>query len=332
MSKITKIAVGAAVGVGLGLSSLSAAELKLGHFLSAKHPMHRQVFVPFAKKIAKDSGGELKIKIFDSGKLGKGPLAQFKRTKQGVFDIGFGVITYTPDLFRKTMLAGRPGVGKTSEEVAMRVWQVYDKHLKDEFKGFKVLGIWANWPSAIMSKKPIRKPADLKGLVVRVSSKFDIPQIEAWGAKAEQISITQTYDALQKGTVDVVYVGPAALYRPWNLHEPAEYITYGMKSPASLFFLMLNEKNWNKLSAKHKAIIEKNTGRDFSLNAAKIWGDYDRVAQKKAKTQSGLKVIQLTAEEAAVFDKLTEKTVEANLAAAEKSGIPARKIFEDLKK
>lgn len=332
MSKIRKIAVGAAVGVGLGLSSLSAAELKLGHFLSAKHPMHRQVFVPFAKKIAKDSGGDLKIKIFDSGKLGKGPLAQFKRTKQGVFDIGFGVIVYTPDLFPKTMLAGRPGVGKSAQEVARRVWQVYDKHLKDEFKGFKVLGIWANWPSALMSKKPIRKPSDLKGLVVRVSSKFDIPQIEAWGAKAEQISITQTYDALQKGTVDVVYVGPAALYRPWNLHEPAKYITYGMKSPASLFFLMVNGKSWNKLSAKHKAIIEKNTGRDFSFNASKIWGEYDVKAQAKGEKQAGLTVIKLTKEEAAAFDKHTDKVVEESIAAAEKSGIPARKIFADINK
>ena len=332
MTSLLKPMTGAIVALGVLTGNAHAVELKLGHFLSAKHPMHRQVFVPFAKKIAKDSGGELKIKIFDSGKLGKGPLAQFKRTKQGVFDIGFGVIVYTPDLFPKTMLAGRPGVGKSAQEVAKRVWQVYDKHLKDEFKGFKVLGIWANWPSAIMSKKPIRKPADLKGLVVRVSSKFDIPQIEAWGAKAEQISITQTYDALQKGTVDVVYVGPAALYRPWNLHEPAEYITYGMKSPASLFFLMINDKNWNKLSAKHKAIIEKNTGRDFSFNASKIWGDYDIKAQAKGEKQKGLKVIKLTKEQAAVFDKLTDKTVEASLAAAEKAGIPARKIFEDINK
>ena len=56
-------------------SSAKVVELKLGHFMSPKHPLHRGVFIPPAEKIAKESGGELTIKIFDSGKLGKGPVA-----------------------------------------------------------------------------------------------------------------------------------------------------------------------------------------------------------------------------------------------------------------
>ncbi len=330
MRAMITYALATATAAGMLATGTLATELKLGHFMSPKHPMHGGVFVPLAEKIKKESGGDLTIKIFDSGKLGKGPLAQYKRTRRGVFDIGFGVIVYTPDLFPKTMIAGRPGVGRTAEEVAKRVWSVYDTHLADEFKDFKVLGIWANWTSVLMSKKPIRKPSDLKGMIVRVSSKFDIPQIEAWGAKAEQIPVTQTYDALQKGTVDAVYIAPAALYRPWNLHEPASYVTIGMKSPASLFFLMVNKKSWAKLSAEHKAVIEKHTGREFSINASRVWGKADEIAYKKAKTQSGLTMINLSDEEAAAFDRLTDKTVRAELDAAEKKGIPARKIYDQL--
>lgn len=332
MSRYLKLVTCSLVVCGASLSAPSAAELKLGHFMSPKHPIHRGVLVPLAKKIAKESGGKLTIKIFDSGKLGRGPLAQYKRVRKGAFDIGFGVIVYTPDLFPKTMIVGKPGVGKSATEVATKVWKVYESHLASEFKDTKLLGIWANYPAALLSKKPIRKPSDLKGLVVRVSSKFDIPQVEAWGAKAEQISVTQTYSALQKGTVDVVYIAPAALYRPWNLHEPANYVTLGMKSPASLFFLLVNKKSWNKLSPEHKALLEKHTGKNFSINASKVWGKADESAFKKMVKQPGLKVIRLTKDEAAAFDKLTDAVVAKELAAAEKKGVPAKKIFSEISK
>ena len=329
MKTVVKCAAALAFA-SVSVQGAHAVQLKLGHFMSPKHAVHRTALVPLAKKIAAESGGDLTIKIFDSGKLGRGPVAQYKRTREGVFDIGFGVIVYTPDLFPKTMIAGMPGIGRSGEEVATRIWRIYDSHLRDEFKEGELLGVWANWPSVLMSKRPIRKPSDMKGMIVRVSTKFDIPQIEAWGAKAEQIPVTQTYDALQKGTVDAVYIAPSALFRPWNLHEPARYVTVGMKGPSALFFLMANKESWKKLSDAHKALLAKHTGREFSINASRAWGKFDQEAMEKAKSQSGLEVIALDAGQAAAFDQLTARSIEADLAAAEKAGIPARRIYRVL--
>jgi len=323
----------AAIALGAGVAfagQASAAELKLGHFMSPKHSMHVGVFVPLAKKIAEESGGSLTIKIFDSGKLGRGPAAQYKRTKEGAFDIGFVIIGLESESFPKTLLAGKPGVGKTAADVATNVWNVYDKFLKDEFKDVQVLGIWANYPSAIISKKPIRKPSDMKNLVVRVPSKTDIPTVEAWGAKASQIPITQTYDAFQKGTVDVVYIAPAALYRPWNLHQPATHVSFGIKGSAALFMLAVNKDSWNKLSKEHQTLLMKHTGRDFSINASKYWQRTDEFAFKQVGKQKGLEVINLTPAEAKAFDDLTDAVVKRELDAAAKSGLPAHAIFNSL--
>ncbi|MDE0539936.1 MAG: TRAP transporter substrate-binding protein [Rhodospirillales bacterium] len=331
MKSLFKGAAAIALGAGVAFAGqASAAELKLGHFMSPKHPMHVGVFTPLAKKVAEESGGSLTIKIFDSGKLGRGPAAQFKRTKEGAFDIGFVIIGLESESFPRTLLAGKPGVGKTAADVATNVWNVYDKFLKDEFKDVQVLGIWANYPSAIISKKPIRKPSDMKNLVVRVPSKTDIPTVEAWGAKASQIPITQTYDAFQKGTVDVVYIAPAALYRPWNLHQPASHVTFGIKGSAALFLLGVNKGSWNKLSKEHQALIKKHTGREFSINASKYWQRTDEFAFKQVGKQKGLEVINLTPAEAKAFDDLTDAVVKRELDEAAKGGLPAHAIFNSL--
>ena len=62
----------------------AAADLKLAHFTSPKHPMDRLFMRPWTKKVQKMSGGSLNIKIFPGGKLGKGPRAQYKRAIDGV--------------------------------------------------------------------------------------------------------------------------------------------------------------------------------------------------------------------------------------------------------
>ena len=80
-----------AAGLGFAASGAQAKELKLAHFMSPKHPMHVHLMAPMVKELAKASGGDLTIRIYPGGELGKGPAAQFKRAVTGVADITFGL-------------------------------------------------------------------------------------------------------------------------------------------------------------------------------------------------------------------------------------------------
>jgi len=51
------------------------------------HILHRKVFTPLAEDLAKATNGDLTIKIYPSGTLGKGPVQQYKRVVEGVADI-----------------------------------------------------------------------------------------------------------------------------------------------------------------------------------------------------------------------------------------------------
>ncbi|MEM9642952.1 MAG: C4-dicarboxylate ABC transporter, partial [Pseudomonadota bacterium] len=69
--------------------SISAAQevtIRLHHFLSQRAPLHSQMLVPFAEKVADASGGRLKIEIFDSMSLGGRPGDLFDQAVDGAVD------------------------------------------------------------------------------------------------------------------------------------------------------------------------------------------------------------------------------------------------------
>lgn len=333
----SKFIVSAAVlGAGLAVSgnvtsTAQAKELKLAHFMPPVHHLHKQMFVPLAKDLAAATNGKLTIKIYSSGALGKGPVQQYKRVVQGVADISFGVLVYTPKLFPKTMIASKPGIGKTSQEVTEKMWKIYDKYLADEYKKTKLLAMFANWPSVLISrKKPIRTLADIKGMKLRTSSPFDIKHVNKWGAVGMYLPVTKTYNAMQNGVIDAIQIAPSALQRPWNLAEPGDFVSQGVKGTSSLFFVMMNNKSWDGLSSSEQAAISKLTGKAASIKISTSWGGADKRALKAAAAGKGIKLVTIDPAEAAKFDALTEKSVRAELAAMDKTGIKATEIYNAL--
>ena len=80
-------ALGAAATAALAPVEAFATELKLAHFTSPRHPMDRFFMRPWSEELARMSNGELTVRIFPAGELGKGPQQQFKRAVDGAADI-----------------------------------------------------------------------------------------------------------------------------------------------------------------------------------------------------------------------------------------------------
>ena len=310
-------------------SNLVATELKMATFMSAKHPVNKGILPHLAKNIASETGGELTLKLYPGGQLGKGPKAQYKRVIKNVAEITFGVHGYTPKLFPRTMTVAQPGVGNSSQEVTKKVWDIYEKYLKSEYSKVKVLGIFSNWPAILITRKnPVSKIGDIKSLKIRAPSPTNIPQLKAWGAAALFMPVSKAYNSLQTGVLDGVYISPGALYRPWRLAEPGEYVTVGMDSPTTMVYIFMNKQVYEGLSSSHKAAINKHSGRGLSMFAGNYWGSSDAKQLAVAKNeQKGVKFIQLSKSAAAEFNAATARSVEQFLAKKESAGIPARAIY-----
>ncbi len=320
----------------LGLNTISsidmahAKELKMATFMSPKHPINTGALPYLAKNVATETGGSLTLKLYPSGQLGKGPKAQYKRVIENVAEITFGIQGYTPKIFPRTMVVGQPGVGNSSQEVTEKIWKVYDRFLTPEYTKVKVLALFSNWPPVIITrKKAISKLADIKDLKIRAPSASNIPQLKAWGAVGVYMPVSKIYNALQTGVLDGVYISPGALYAPWRLSEPGEFVAAGMNGPTSLFFIAMNKQVWDGLSKKHQAAVNKYSGLKYSRFVANYWGTRDAKQLAIAKNQNkGVKFTQISKEAAVAFDKATAKSVQGFLSKKEKEGIPARAIYK----
>jgi TRAP-type C4-dicarboxylate transport system substrate-binding protein len=289
--------------------------------------MDRFIMRPWAKEIAKASGGSLTVKIYPGGALGKGPVAQFKRAVDGISDISFGLQGFTSKLFPRTGIIELPGMAKDAVAGANKLWDAFPK-LAPEYKRVKVLALWTNESQVLMTKKkPIRSIADIKGLKFRVPSKTQGNAIKALGGIPVFMPITRVYNALNTGVIDGVMTGPSTI-GSFKFHEVAKYFTVGLPIGRSPFFIVMNRGVWDGLSAKHKALIEKTTGRGISIKASKFYMN----AGKKglgivAKTKKH-EIIRLSSAETAKAVALLQASRAKQVADLEKKGIPAREILK----
>jgi len=316
-----------------GATTASATELKLAHFMPTVHTLHQEVFLPLAQDLSDATGGALTIKIYPSGALGKGPVQQYKRAVTGVADITFIIQSYSSAVFPRSLIATQPGVTLSAEQGTRRLWDIYDPYLKEEYEAVKVLGIWVMSPTVLMTRsRPVREVPDLQGMKVRISSPGESRLIQSWGAVPVAMPITESYNALNSGVVDGVLIQPSALYQPWNLAEPAQFVTINLPSPTSIVGLIMNKASWEALPADQQAALDSLTGRDFSIKASILWSRKDVDALARARTDEGITVVDLPDQEREAFDAAAQTAISAHLDQLEKEGIHARDIYQAFKR
>ena len=306
-----------------------ADELKLAHFSSTKYHLHNEMFLPLAEKIAAATGGETTIRVYPAGELGAGPVKQYDRVLDGVADIVYALPGYTASQFKKTLLVELPGVVPGNKDITRKMWGKIDV-VSDEFRRTKLLGLWSAEPAKLlMAEKKIEKLSDLAGLKIRVPSKNTGRVIEAWGATAVSMPITQVYQALDTGVVDGVLVDTSVL-SSFKLGEVVKYVTTGMDGSNSLFMLVMNRDSWDGLDDGTQAKLTDMTGAEMSQGGHITMSTSGVKALEKWEAAGG-EVVQLSSERAAEFDAASSKLATALIAELEADGIKAQEWADALK-
>ena len=317
----------AAAAASLVSGPIAAGELKLAHFMSPKHPMDRFLMRPWSKELDKLSSSALTVRIYPGGALGKGPVAQFKRAVDGVADITFGLPGFTSKLFPRTGIIELPGMATDAVDAANKMWDAFEL-LKPEWRRVEVLALWTNERQVLMTReKPIRTVADMKDLKFRVPSKAQGEAIKALGAVPVFMPINRVYNALNTGVIDGVMTGPSTV-GSFKFDEVAKYFTTGLPLGRSPFFLVMNKRTWNGLSADHKALVKKTTGRALSIKGSKFYIRAGNKGLEKVKKSPKHEVITLSGAERDKGVAILMKSRANQVEALEKQGVPARKILK----
>lgn len=328
---LKRIAVFALLGAGLGLSGTAMAkELKLASFVPPAHTMHKALMVPFAEAVAAATNGALTVRIYPGGELGAGPQQQYMRAVQGAADLSFGLQGYTSSQFPRTLMAELPGLGTDPVEMTNRIWNAIEL-IRDDYKGTVPIAIWTNEPNVVMSReKEVRALDDLKGMKLRVPGAVMARVLERLGATPVPMPATKMYESMQTGVVDGVLTGSTSI-TGFKISEVAKSFSTGMPFGVATFFLVMNKASYDGLTAAEKAAVDKAGGRDLSLRAAKAYGDAAIAGLEAMKKDGSKTVIAMSDAELAKLKPILEEASLAEIEAAEKAGIPARKILEAMK-
>ena len=123
-------------------------------------------------------------------------------------------------------------------------------------KGITGLAYWDNGFKVMSANKPLRTPADFKGLKMRIqSSKVLDAQMRALGANPQVMAFSEVYQALQTGVVDGTENPPSNLYTQ-KMHEVQKHVTLSDHGYLG-YAVIVNKKFWNGLPADIRKGLEK---------------------------------------------------------------------------
>lgn len=172
---------------------------------------------------------------------------------------------------------------------------------KLETKGIIGLAYWDNGFKVLSANKPLKSPADVKGLKMRIqSSKVLDAEMRALGALPQVMAFSEVYQALQTGVVDGTENPPSNMYTQ-KMHEVQKYGTITNHGYLG-YAVIVNKKFWEGLPADIRATLEgaMNESTRFANAIAQTEND-DSLAAMKASGKTDFH--QPTKEEIEVWRK-----------------------------
>jgi len=214
--------------------------------------------VEWAKLVEQNSGGELKVQIFDSAQLYKDS-ELIKAIQTGAVDAGMMGSPFLGTQLLPTMRVFQmPFLFQTVDDMI----KVYHSKVGDswkntaEKKGVKVMGLIVH-PSPedqlIAAVKAVRMPADLKGMTIRVIGPDDAAAMKKWGAAPSFIPGMDVYPALQRGTLQGA-IGSVMLQVELKRYEVAPYAVFLPLAGAQAYYGM-NKEVFDKLTPKQQKAL-----------------------------------------------------------------------------
>lgn len=167
-----------------------------------------------------------------------------------------------------------------------------------------VAGKWTrSFREVTNSQRPITKPEDLKGIVLRVpNNSLYVEFFKACGAVTTPMNFSEVYNALQLHTLDG-QENPVDVPYSNKFYEVQKYISF-TNHMADAWLVGINSKFFDKLDDKQKEAILK-AGAEVQQWNVDMMAEQDKVALKSL-TDNGMTANELTPEAQKAFVEVSK--------------------------
>ena len=326
-----KLVGAAALAVGIG-SAAQAQEvtLSLHQFLPAQANVPKLVLDVWADNVEAASNGRIEIDRYPSMQLGGRPPELMDQAIDGVADIVWTVVGYTPGRYPSTEVFELPFMMTNARAMSSAYWQMYEKHMKDtEFKDVHILGTWVHGPGMIHVKKEVRTPADMAGLKIRGGSRTVNALLEKMGATPVGMPVPAVPEGLSKGVIDgttIPWEVTGALKIPELVNNHTEFEDNALY--VLTFVLAMNKDRYEGLPADLQKVIDDNSGLEFSIFAGGTQADADGPA-RQAAVDRGNNIVTVSGSELDAWRAVSQPIFAEWVADMESKGIDGQALIDE---
>lgn len=323
-------AVALALGAGTAPALAQDVTLTMHQFLPPQANVPKRILDVWADNVEEASDGRIKIDRFPSMQLGGRPPELIDQAIEGVADIVWTVVGYTPGRFPRTEVFELPFMVTNAPAASRAFWEMFETHMRDtDFADVEMLGTWVHGPGVIHANKEVRTPADMEGMNVRGGSRLVNSLLEKVGAEPVGMPVPAVPEALSKGVIDgttVPWEVTTALQIPELVEHHTEFT--GNSLYVLTFVLAMNKDRYDSLPDDLRQVIDDNSGLEFSVFAGGVMEETDAPARAVAADR-GNSIVTLNAAESQVWQDVAAPIYAEWAAEMAEKGIDGQALIDE---
>lgn len=271
--------------------------LNLHQLLPMRATIPAKAIQPWIDKVQAESEGRIKINHFPSMQLGGKPSDLYDQAVDGVADITWTVIGYTPGRFPKTEAFELPFMVGDSTSSSKAFHEYVLANGMDEFGDTHPIVFHTHGPGWIHSNINVETLDDLAGQKLRGPTRVTVQLLGKLGATPVGMPVPAVPEAVSKGVIDGAII-PWEVTLPLKMSELTQHHSGFVSKPGlytATFVMTMNKGAYAALPDDLKAVIDANSGPEVSALFGAAMDAADIVGRAVA-TDSGNTITELDGE------------------------------------